>query len=385
MDRVVIIGAGQAGGWVARTLRSQGFEGRITLIGAEPHAPYERPPLSKSVLLGTEPPDVTNLFDDFPFLDLNFRAGVRAESIDRAGKQVVLKDSTTVPYDRLVLATGGQARALPGAGDRVMYLRTIADSLALHERLAAVKKVAVIGGGWIGLEVAAAARKLSADVTVYEAADRLSGRTVPPEISVYLHELHSRHGVHVELNAMVTDLDALDADVIVAGIGLVPDTALAEAAGLAVDNGIVVDAAGRTSDPDIYAVGDAANRHNPVLGRRVRLESWGNAQDQGIAVAKTLLGIDPGDEAPPWFWSDQFDVNIQILGLPETWGEPVRRPGDRPDKFTLFYLDGDRLAAVIAVNDAMAVKVGRRLMAAGKAVDPAVLADPSTNLRSLLR
>ncbi len=398
MDDVVIIGAGQAGGWVAKTLRAQGFDGRITLIGAEAHAPYERPPLSKAVLLGEADPGTTALFSesDFAALELSFLPGTRAEAIDRAVRAVTTDDGQTVGYDKLVIATGGTARPLPvpGAAQHALYLRSRDDAVVLHERLVRAKNVAIVGGGWIGLEVAAAATKLGAAVTVYEAAERLCGRAVPPEVSDYLFDLHTRHGVTVHLNAAVERIDAgtvtvdgatQPVDLVMAGIGLVPDTALAAAAGLAVDNGILVDGDGRTSDPDIHAVGDVANRDSPVLGRRVRLESWGNAQDQGVAVAKHLLGIDPGEEGVPWFWSDQYDVNMQILGLPEAWGSPVRRPGDGPDRFSLFYLDGARLTAVVAANNAMDIKIAKRLMAADKAVDPHMLADPAANLRDLLR
>ncbi|MDO5683440.1 MAG: FAD-dependent oxidoreductase, partial [Propionibacteriaceae bacterium] len=346
-DTIIIVGAGQAGGWAAATLRKEGYAGRVVLIGDEPHVPYERPPLSKAVLKGEAEPQHTHLMpaDKFAELDLDFRSEVRVTAIDRAAREVELADGERIGYDKLILAMGGGARTLPVPGGDlpgVLTLRTLADAAQLKERLNDGARIVVVGGGWIGLEVAATARQAGADVTVVEAMDRLCQRSVPVVISDYLRRLHEGHGVDVRLGSGVqriesasngsdgnttsgdasqglrvelTDGTWLEADTVVAGIGLVPHLELAEAAGLELDGGIVVGPDTRTSDPDIFAAGDVAVAHNPWVGGRIRLESWQNAQDQGIAAAKAALGQDVTHEPLPWFWSDQYEVNLQLYGL----------------------------------------------------------------------
>jgi 3-phenylpropionate/trans-cinnamate dioxygenase ferredoxin reductase subunit len=398
---IVVVGAGQAGGWAAKTLRAEGYAGRIVLIGAEAHPSHERPPLSKAVLAGTAPPEVTHLFkpDEFAALDIDWRAGARATAIDRGAKCVSLADGSSIAYDKLILATGGTARRLPvpgGNSPRVLYLRTIEDSLAIRAALGPGKKLVVIGGGWIGLEVAATARKLGTSVIVVEGLDRLCARTVPPGISAFLQARHEREGVEIRLGAGVqaindagaltvrlADGTELAADAVVAGIGLEPDVALARDAGLAVDNGIVVDEQGRTSDPDIFAAGDCANTPIPCLGRRVRLESWANAQNQAIVAAKAALGQDARYDELPWFWSDQYDVNLQILGLPARWPEPIARGDPAGGSFSYFYLDGDRIAAIVSVNAPRDLRAAKKLVQTGKAVRPESLADPAVQLQRL--
>ena len=291
-------------------MRAEGYAGRIVLVGAERHPSHERPPLSKAVLSGEAAPETTHLFkpEEHAALDLDFRAEARATRIDRAAKRVALAGGESLPYDKLILTTGGTARRLPvpgGDSPRVLYLRTIEDSLAIRAALGPGKKLVVIGGGWIGLEVAATARKLGASVVVVEGLDRLCARTVPPAISAFLLARHEREGVEIRLGAGVkaiedrgalvvrlADGSSLEADAVVAGIGLEPDVALARDAGLTVDNGILVDEQCRTSDPDVFAAGDCANTPLPCLGRRVRLESWANAQNQAIVAAKAALGHD---------------------------------------------------------------------------------------------
>lgn len=398
---IVVVGAGQAGGWAAKTLRAEGYAGRIVLAGAEPHPPYERPPLSKAVLAGEAGPETTHLFkpEEFAALGLDFRRGVRATAIDPAARRIELSDGASVAYDKLILATGGTARRLPVPGGdlpRVLYLRTIEDSLAIRAAVGAGRRLVVIGGGWIGLEVAATARKLGSSVTVAEGLDRLCARSVPPSISAFLTARHEREGVEIRLGTGVAAIEdrgalavkladgtVLEADAVVAGIGLEPDVALARAAGLAVDNGVVVDEQGRTSDPDIFAAGDCANTPLPCLGRRVRLESWANAQNQAIVAAKAALGQDARYDELPWFWSDQYDVNLQILGLPARWGEPVVR-GDRArGAFSEFYLDGERVVAVVAVNAPRDLRAAKKLVQTGKPVRAESLADPSVQLQKL--
>ena len=398
---VVIVGAGQAGGWAAKTLRADGYAGRIVLVGAERHPSHERPPLSKAVLSGEAAPETTHLFKpgEHAALNLDFRANVRATRIDRAAKRVELSDGESVAYDKLILTTGGTARRLPVPGGdlpRVLYLRTIDDSLAIRAALGPGKRLVVIGGGWIGLEVAATARKLGTSVTVVEGLDRLCARTVPPAISAFLKTRHERAGVDIRLGAGVKAIEdgaklvvrladgtALEADAIVAGIGLEPDVALAREAGLTVDNGILVDEQGRTSDPDVFAAGDCANTPLPCLGRRVRLESWANAQNQAIVAAKAALGQDARYDELPWFWSDQYDVNLQILGLPARWPEPVVRGDPASGSFSHFYLDGERIAAIVSVNAPRDLRAAKKLVQTAKPVSAASLADPAVQLQRL--
>jgi len=398
---IVIVGAGQAGGWAAKTLRAEGYKGRIVLIGAERHPSHERPPLSKAVLSGEAAPETTHLFkpDEHAALDLDFRAEARATRIDRVAKRIELARGGSVAYDKLILTTGGTARKLPipgGDSRRVFYLRTIEDSLAIRDAIGPGKKLAVIGGGWIGLEVAATARKRGTSVVVIEALDRLCARTVPPAISAFLRARHEREDVDIRLGVGVKAIEdrgqlvvrladggVIEADAVVAGIGLEPDVALARDAGLAVDNGVVVDEQGRTSDPDIFAAGDCANTPLPCLGRRVRLESWANAQNQAIVAAKAALGQDARYDELPWFWSDQYDVNLQILGLPARWPEPVVRGDPASGSFSHFYLDGERIAAIVSVNAPRDLRAAKKLVQTRKPVSAASLADPAVQLQRL--
>jgi 3-phenylpropionate/trans-cinnamate dioxygenase ferredoxin reductase subunit len=403
VQSIVIVGAGQAGGWAAKTLRDEGFAGRITLVGIEPHPPYERPPLSKGVLAGSATVESCYLFkpEAFATLHLDFRAGVRATKIDRVARAVHLESGESVGYDRLILATGGEARRLPvpgGDGPRVHYLRTLDESLAIRSALGPGRRLAVVGGGWIGLEVAATARKLGAEVTVLEALDRVCARAVPPSVSDFLRALHARNDVKIRtscgvkaiedrsaegLRLALGDGSTLDADAVVVGIGLVPQLALARDAGLEVGDGVLVDERCRTSDPDILVAGDCANMPLACLGRRVRLESWANAQNQAIVAAKSALGQDVRYDELPWFWSDQYDANVQLLGLPERWPEPVARGDPDGASFSLFYVEGERLVAVVSVNAPRDLRAAKRLMQAGKPVRATDLADPAVSLAKL--
>ena len=328
---IVIVGSGQAGGWAAQTLRKEGYAGKVVLIGDEPHYPYERPPLSKAVLSGEATAESTHLIksDAFEKLGLDWRPSVRVTSIDRVGRKVLLSTDESIHYDKLILCNGGRARPMniPGAELPGLFtLRSIDDAQALSKALLPGKKIVVVGGGWIGLEVAATARKKGMEVTVVEAMPRLCERTVPPEISEYLARLHSRHGTQLILGAGVarfarnaegmlvatlSDGRELLCDAVVIGIGLIPNDELARDAGLECDGGIVVDAQCRSSDPDILAAGDVASWHCRWAGRRKRLESWQNAQEQGIAAARSALGIDVHHQPLPWFWSDQYDTTCR--------------------------------------------------------------------------
>jgi len=401
---IVVIGAGQAGGWAARTLRDEGFEGGIVVIGEEPYPPYERPPLSKEVLLGKEPAESSYLWPEGSFdeLGIALRTGVGATAIDRAAKTVALSDGGSIAYDKLLIATGGRVRKLPIEGaelDGVHYLRGIDDSAAIRADLGDGARLLVVGGGWIGLEVAAAARMLGAGVAVVEALDMLCARALTPDMAAYLLDVHRDRGIDVRLGTTIEALtgdgrvtgarlsggETLPATAVVIGIGIVPNVELAEAAGLDVDNGIRVDALCRTSDPDIFAAGDVTNHPNDLLGRNIRLESWENAQNQGIAAAKAMLGGETPYCEIPWFWSDQYDVNIQLVGLPADVEETVTR-GERADgSFVEFYMKGGRIDGAAAINNPRDIRFAKRLMQARKTVDPAALADPSVKLQTLLR
>jgi 3-phenylpropionate/trans-cinnamate dioxygenase ferredoxin reductase subunit len=403
IESIVIIGAGQAGGWAAQTLRKEGFAGKVVLIGDELHPPHERPPLSKAVLAGEVAPETTHLFKPGAFeeLRLDWQRGVRAAAIDRDAKRVVLSHGELIGYDKLILCTGGRARwpSVPGADlPGVFALRTIEDSVAIGRALGDAKRLIVVGGGWIGLEVAATARKKGVSVKVVEARPRLCERTVPSQVSEYLLALHRKNDTQVILgcglvgftrdsrSALSVQLDdgrALAADITVVGVGLVANDELARAAGLACENGVLVDEQCRTSDPDILAAGDVAIAPNRWVGQRIRLESWQNAQDQAIVAAKVALGRDVRYDPLPWFWSDQYDMNLQIYGLPAPSQRAVLRGDVSSGSFVLFYLEKDHVKAAVGMNAARDLRFARRLIESEKAVGPAKLADTSVPLSKL--
>lgn len=402
----VIIGAGQAGAWAIYALRDEaGFAGRIVLIGDEDYIPYERPPLSKSAMLGDTSVDDAYFWprEKYDEWNIDMRLGVTAQSIDPKDKNVLLSDGTTIGYDRLLLATGTRPRLLPIEGadlGGVHYLRTIADTLAIQEDIPDGGTALIIGGGWIGLEVAGALSKRNCKAVVVEVADRLCGRAVPPEISDWLLSFHQGKGVDVRLNAGVEKLtgengrltgavlqggEAVDCTLAIVGIGVVPNSEIAEEAGLDIDNGVVVDEQGRTSDPDIFAAGDLTNHPNSLLGRRIRLESWENAQNQGRAAAKAMA--DQGEEYAeiPWFWSDQFDANIQMIGLPESWEQLATRGDIVANEFITFYLKDGKIDGAISVNNPRDIRMAKRLMQSGKQVSADDLSNPDIKLQALLK
>lgn len=403
LRRIVIAGAGQAGFWCAKTLRMEGFTGSILLLGDEPHPPYDRPPLSKAVLLGHASPPSTHYVsvEGLAEQQIDFHAGETIEEIDRARRTVRTTRGGLIRYDHLVLATGASVRrvSIPGSEDvSVHYLRGMEDCMQLRQAIAPGRKVVVLGGGLIGLEVAAASTKLGAHATVVEAASRVMARIVGPEVSLYFHHLHTEHGVEIltgrqpsELRAsgggIALHLDgggAVEGDIFVAGIGVQPNDSIAAKAGLRTENGIWVDPSGRTDDPDISAIGDVANRFHPLLRRRVRLETWHNAKSQAISLARNLCGQSASSCENPWGWSDQFGTNLQMLGMPETLEGGIVRGASETGSFSVFYLKDGRIDGVTAVNAVRDVAASRRLMADGTRVDPALLRDTSVPLKELL-
>lgn len=400
----VIIGAGQAGGWAAKTLRDEGFEGRVVIVGDENFAPHERPPLSKDVLLGDAEKESCLLWPPGTLEDANIelRLGETVSSIDPDGHTLSLANGETLGWNKLLIATGGRARSLDVEGvdlDGVYTLRTIEDAENIRARLTKGARVLVIGAGWIGLEVAAAARKRGASATVIELADRVCARALTEDMSQWVHALHERHGVDIRLNAafsrfsgdgklqkaVLADGSEIACDIAVIGIGLIPNTGLAEGAGLDVDNGIVVDEHGQTSHPDVFAAGDVTNHPNPLLGRRVRLESWENAQNQAINSAKAMLGTKISYAEIPWFWSDQYDANIQMMGLPEEWDQTVIRGDREAGEFIEFYLKDGELQGAAAINNARDLRFTRRMITSRKKFDAAALADPEVKLQKLMK
>ena len=402
--RFVIIGAGPAGMRAAEMLRQKAPDAAIVLIGDEPHLPYDRPPLSKAFL--TEGLEAARLAlkpaGFYAEQRIELRLGAAATAIDRAGKSVLLSDGARIAYDRLLLATGCRGRKLPAPATDVPihYLRSLADAAQIRAALRPGAEIVMIGGGFIGLEIAASARKLGAAVTVLEMAPRLMSRAVPVLVSDFVRALHERHGVIFEfaarLNAIARGADgrplvesarqAYPCDLVIAGIGAEPNTALAEAAGLAVEDGIRVDALGRTSDPDIFAAGDVTRHESPVLGRAIRIESWQVALNQAAVVAAAMLGASEPYAELPWLWTDQYDCNIQALGLFEASLEPVLRGDPAAGAFTLLGLDAEgRIAAAITVNNGRDMAVLRRLVTTRAVLPKDALRDAARKLSDLLK
>jgi len=402
---IVIIGAGQAAAVAAATLRKEKYTGTIKILGDESHPPYDRPPLSKHYLAGelslTEtlirPPEF------YADNDIELLTSTRVASIDAEAKQVVTESDQVFDYDKLVITTGSRARKLNLPGCQlggIFYLRSLNDVDLIRASMGSAKKLCVIGGGYVGLEVAAVARKAGLDVTVIETQERILQRVTTPEMSDYYHQLHSERGVNIMLNQAVTGFQgeggdngsvsevlcgdlAVDADIVVIGVGILPNIEIAEEAGLECDNGIVVDDHGQTSNPHIYAAGDCANHPNRLLNRRLRLESVPNAIEQARVASINLLGGDVEYASIPWFWSDQYELKLQMVGFSSDGEESVVRGDKSTNKFAVFHLKEGRVVAVDAVNSSKAFMLGKRLY--GKSVDVAALADESVELKAFLK
>jgi 3-phenylpropionate/trans-cinnamate dioxygenase ferredoxin reductase component len=409
----VIIGAGLAGAKAAETLREKGFDGRVVLLGAEAERPYERPPLSKGLLLGSSEREKAYVHQPgwYAEKDVDLRTSTVAVQVDRDAHEVHLDDGSRVAYDKLLLATGSSPRRLdvPGGDlDGVLYLRTLADCDRIGAALRPDSRVVVIGAGWIGLEITAAGRQRGAAVTVVEAAGLPLQRVLGDEVARVFADLHAAHGVEFHFDAQVSALTGegrvtgvalgdgtvLPADVVVVGVGIAPNVELARAAGLDVDNGVLVDAAMRTNDPDIFAAGDVANSQHPVLGRRVRVEHWSAALNGGPAAARAMLGEDVTYDKLPYFYTDQYDLGMEYTGYAEPGGyDRVVFRGDptvagaKSPEFVAFWVKDGRVLAGMNVNvwdvqdDIVAlVKAGY----SGQAVDLGGLADPNVPFKDVL-
>lgn len=397
MTHIVIVGAGQAAASCAAKLRGDGFDGAITMIGAEPVPPYQRPPLSKGYLLGEMALERLFLRPQAWYAenDITLRTGLRVTGLRPDLRQVELEAREMLAYDELVLATGAHPRVLPtevgGMLENVFCIRDLADADAMEPAFRDGARLLVVGGGYIGLEAAAVARKRGMQVTLIEAAPRILGRVACAETADAVRALHQRHGVEIREGVGLTRLTGGDAveraelsdgtvleiDAVVVGIGVAPATVLADAAGLRVENGIACDAQGRSSAPHVWAAGDCASF--PHAGGRLRLESVGGAIDMGELVARNLMGAEEAYRPRPWFWSDQYDLKLQIAGLGTGADRIVTRPG-----LSHWYYHGETLLAVDALNDPRAYMVGKRLIEAGRSPDPARVADPGTELKALL-
>lgn len=407
MSRIVIVGAGHAGGSAAALLRQYGFEGEVVLIGEEPVTPYQRPPLSKALLKGEgEEEDLLLRPADF-YVEQNIelRLGQTVTAIDRAGKTVMLADGGTFSYDTLILATGSTARklAVPGAElANVLELRTLADGRKLRAAIRPGARLVVVGGGYVGLEVAASARALGAEVVVVEREARLLARVASDVLADFMHAAHTQHGVTLLTGRTVTafqpgedgavggvtldDGQSLPAELVIVGVGGVACEGLGAAAGLTCDGGVVVDEAARTSDPDIYALGDMTRRPVPVHdGRVVRLESVPNALEQAKQAAAAITGRNPPVPEVPWFWSDQYDLKLQMAGLADGADRKVVRTVADGAGLAVFHLAGERLLCVEAINAPAEFMGGRLLIGKATPVDPDKLADPTVSMKAVAK
>jgi NADPH-dependent 2,4-dienoyl-CoA reductase/sulfur reductase-like enzyme len=406
-QRIVIVGGGLAGAKAAEALREQGYSGSLTLVGDEPHLPYERPPLSKGYLAGKSPFEdaVVHPREWYDEHSVDLRLGTHARSVDSAAHEVTLTDGDVLAYDKLLLATGAVPRRLdvPGAdAGGALYLRRREDADAIRSAFGPGRRVAIVGAGWIGLEVAAAARDAGTEVFVIEVAELPLLGVLGPEVARVFAELHREHGVDLRLGTHLEEItvddggrasgvrlaggETIPAGAVVIGVGVRPELTLAEQAGLAIDNGVLVDAALRSSDPDVFAVGDIANHEHPVLGTRVRVEHWANALNQPAAAAAAMLGGDGQYAELPYFFSDQYDLGMEYLGhAPRGSYERVVVRGDLAAReFVAFWLDGEsRIKAAMNVNVWDVPDAVKPLIASGVRVDPKRLTDPDVDYADL--
>ncbi len=402
-ERVIIAGAGHAAGQTATTLRQKKYAGEILIIGDEPYVPYQRPPLSKAYLAGEL--ELERLYFKpekfYPEHDIDMRLGTRVTAIDPSAKTVTTDAGDTLDYTKLILATGSRVRELPIPGndlEGVHYLRSIGDVQAMQAQFAPGAKIVIVGGGYIGLEVAAVGVKRGLDVTVLETESRVMNRVVAREISQFFQDMHAAEGTKLELGRRVKQINGdngkvvsvscadgftVEADLVVIGIGILPNVELAEAAGLKCSNGIVVDENCQTSDPDILAIGDCTRHPNGLLGRHLRLESVHNAIEQGKTAALNIIGNPSPYNQIPWFWSDQFDVKMQIAGMSDVHEQFVLRGDPATRSFAAFYLQQGRIVAVDAINSPREFMLGKKLVAAGASIPLEDLADTGKDFKEL--
>jgi 3-phenylpropionate/trans-cinnamate dioxygenase ferredoxin reductase component len=399
----VIIGASHAGSSLATAARKEGWQGSIIMLGDETILPYHRPPLSKALLLGEKTADQIEIFKPAVYekANIEFRLGVSVEKIDRANKNVQLNNGETIPYDKLGLCTGARVRKLdiPGAQLKgVHYLRTLSDAQAIHAEVKPGGKAVIVGGGYIGLETAASLRKLGMEVTVLEMMNRILERVTAPELSAYYSDLHQRHGVNIIVNAQALELRGtdrveqvvcnenrtLDADLVIIGIGVIPNTELAADAGLAISNGVVVDELAQTSDPDIVAVGDCTNHPNDLLGYRLRLESVPNAMEQAKAAAATLCGQHKPYHALPWFWSDQYNIKLQIAGMNRGYERVIIRGVPATDQFVAWYMKGNQVLAADCINNPKEFMIAKKIIGKKVQVKDSDLANTGIDLNACI-
>ncbi|MGQ0697566.1 MAG: NAD(P)/FAD-dependent oxidoreductase [Panacagrimonas sp.] len=402
-ENIVIVGAGQAGGETAAELRRQAYVGRITIVGEESHVPYKRPPLSKTYLAGTTTTESLYVLSQAALdkANIEFIGGVRAQSIDRAAKTLSLADGRVLGYGKLMLATGGRPRllSLPGSDlPGIFALRGIGDVEAIRAHFAPGRRLTIVGGGYIGLEVAAVATKLGLEVTVLESMPRVLQRVTAPQMSAFYERVHREAGVDVRTNVqlagfekagdaitvLLADGSTIAADLVIVGIGLIANTELAADAGLAVDNGIVVDEFTRTSDPDIHAAGDCTNHPSEFLGRRIRLESVQNAMEQARCAAHNMLGKEQKYSNVPWFWSDQYELKLQMVGISTGYDQCVLRGDPNGRSFGAFYFVQGRLIAADTVSRMQEFMLAKKLVAMRAVVDLVKIADESVPFKDLV-
>tara|TARA_R110002072_G_scaffold64_6_gene386 strand:- start:26087 stop:27298 length:1212 start_codon:yes stop_codon:yes gene_type:complete len=402
MGGMVIIGGGQGAGQAAASFRQEGFEGEVIILGDEAYPPYQRPPLSKQYLSGELPLEKVFVRPEKFYTDKNvdLRLNTRVESIDPEKHTVTTTAGDTIGYEKLMIATGSRPRILNIEGsdlDGIHYLRTIADVDGIRNAMSENINIVIVGGGYIGLEVASVAVTAGNTVSVLEMEDRILQRVTTPEMSAYYHQLHESRGLNILTNTTVSGFKGengkvtsvmcgdkeIPADLVIVGIGIIPNIELAQEAGLACDNGIVVDEHCQTSDPDIYAIGDCSNHPNPLLNRRLRLESVPNAMEQARVAVDNMLGGEKIYASVPWFWSDQYELKLQMVGFSADGDTQILRGDKSANAFAVFYLKGNTVVAADAVNSPREFMVCKQLY--GKEVDAAVLADPDSDLKTLIK
>ncbi|MFT6653279.1 MAG: 3-phenylpropionate/trans-cinnamate dioxygenase ferredoxin reductase subunit [Marinomonas primoryensis] len=400
-EHCIIIGCSHAAAQLVSSLRQEGWEGKISLIGDEPNLPYHRPPLSKAFFVGEKTEDelLIRAADFYEKNKVDLLLGSRVTVIDRDAKKITLEDGAEISYTKLALTTGARVRKIPFTGSELagmFYMRDLNDVKQTHKFTGPRKSAVIIGGGYIGLETAASLRKIGMKVTVIEAMSRVLQRVTAPEVSAFYTRVHTEEGVDIRTEAGVdaivgekhvegvrlADGSTVAADLVIIGVGVIPNIELAEAAGLTIDNGIAVNEFATTNDPDIVAAGDCTNHYNPIYDRKLRLESVQNATDQAKIAAKSICGKPEAYNALPWFWSDQYDLKLQIAGLSQGFDEVIiRGDSEQGRSFAAFYFSEGRFIAVDAINRPKEFMMSKRALTAGQTADPLKLADESIEIK----